>query len=62
MFISKLRYPERKENSSLTSKCRFKTFKIHRNGFRKPCEFHSCYLGTATCGCAEIINCKPVRM
>ena len=29
MFISKLRCPERKENNSLTSKCRFKTQKIH---------------------------------
>ena len=29
MFISKIMCPERKENSSLTSKCRFKTPKIH---------------------------------
>ena len=28
MFISKLGCPERKENNSLTSKCRFKTLKI----------------------------------
>ena len=29
MFIFKLRCPERKENKSLTSKCRFKTPKIN---------------------------------
>ena len=29
MFISKLRCPERKENNSITSKCRFITLKIH---------------------------------
>ena len=29
MFISKLRCPERKEHNTLTSKCRFKTPKIH---------------------------------
>ena len=29
MFVSKLRCPERKENNSLTSKCRFKNLKIH---------------------------------
>ena len=25
-------------------------------------ELSTDYLGTATCGCAEIINCKPIRM
>ena len=35
MFISKLRYPERKENNSLTSKCRLKNLKIHElNGIQ----------------------------
>ena len=29
MFLSKLWCPERKENNSLTSKCRFKNPKIH---------------------------------
>ena len=29
MFISKLGYPERRGNHSLTSKCRFKNIKIH---------------------------------
>ena len=29
MFIFKLRYQERQENNSLTSKCRYRTLRIH---------------------------------
>ena len=47
MFISKLKSPERKENNSLTFKCRFKTLKIHQLCYvmevKNRCEFRSCF-------------------
>ena len=33
MFISKLGCPERKENNSLTSKCTFKSPRMHELGY-----------------------------